>query len=466
MITLKTKFGDIQKSNLVFLIETSKELKKLEFLGLEKKIIQDIEKWLREKKNIKKVYFIGNTHFENLIVLIYKDTKKSLIDASWPMFETLPHNYTILSNKEANDEHLLTLWALTKYSFEDYKTEKQEKNIFFLTSSKQEKKCKKRLKTLECVLMARQLWSMPSSDLTPASFAKRIKNYKWKNTKIRILSSKEIEKKKLWLIHAVWKWSAHKPYMVILERIVDKKAPTYAIVWKGITFDSGWIQVKPDNSMYEMKWDMCWAAAVFATMKNIDRENLNVNIIACICLAENAISSTSYRPSDILTSYSGKTVDVIHTDAEWRLVLADGVSYISKNYRPDNIMTIATLTWACMVALWFRYAWIMGNDRKTINSLLKNSQSSYEKYHELPFDDYFREKCKSDVADLENLNRSIYAWATMWGAFISHFCLNDEKYTHLDIAWPALNWYEAYGVANKWMTWFWVESLSNFYTSL
>jgi leucyl aminopeptidase len=129
-------------------------------------------------------------------------------------------------------------------------------------------------------------------------------------------------------------------------------------------------------------------------------------------------------------------------------------------------MTIATLTGACMMALGFRYAWIMWNDRKTINTILRQSKDSYEKYYELPFDDYFREKCESEIADLENLNRGVYAGATMWGAFLSHFPLNEEKYTHLDIAGPALNSYEANGLMNKWMTWFGVESLSNYYLSL
>jgi len=463
MIQIKTKLWDIKESNLLFLAETISDLKKLDFLKLNSEIISDIKKYLRWNKNLKKTYFIWNKRFETLYVLVHRDRAKNLIDSFWNDFEKLPENFTIISNLTKNNEDLLNLWALRKYKFQDFKSQKKIQKIFFLTTKEDEASLKVRVSTLECIYMARDLWSMPSSELTPEYFAKKIKSHKWKNTKIKVLNNKDIDKKKLWLIQAVWKWSENKPHVVIMEKIVDKKAPTYALVWKGITFDSGWIQLKPENSMYEMKWDMCWAAAVFATMKNLDKEKLNVNIIACVCLAENAISSQSYRPSDILTSYSWKTVDVIHTDAEWRLVLADGVSYVSKNYRPTNIMTIATLTGACMVALWFRYGWVMGDDKETINSLIRNSKNSYEKYHKLPFDDYFKEKCKSDIADLENLNRWIYAGSTMGWAFISHFCMHDEKFTHLDIAWAALNSYEAYGVANKWMTGFWVESLSNFY---
>jgi leucyl aminopeptidase len=295
---------------------------------------------------------------------------------------------------------------------------------------------------------------------------KHVKSFKWRSTKVKILTPKDIEKKWLGLIEAVWKWSENKPYVVILEKIIDKKLPTYWLVWKWITFDSGWIQVKPWDHMYEMKGDMCWAATAYALMRDLDRTELKVNMVTCIMLAENAVSSSSYRPSDILKSYSWKTVDIIHTDAEWRLVLADGVSYLSKNYSIDNIMTIATLTGACMMALGYRYAAVMWDDRITINTLLKQSKKSYEKYCELPFDNYFIDKCKSEIADLENLNRWVYAWSTMWGAFLYHFLMNWEKYTHLDIAWTALNGYEAYGVANKWMTWFWVESLWEFFKSL
>jgi leucyl aminopeptidase len=275
------------------------------------------------------------------------------------------------------------------------------------------------------------------------------------------LDSKQIEKKWLQLIHNVWKGSSKKPYMVILEKITDKKLPTIWLVWKGITFDTGWIQVKPWDHMYEMKWDMCGAAWVFATMKELDKKDLNVNIVACLVLAENHISWDAYKPSDIIKSYSWKTVDIVHTDAEWRLVLADWISYISKNYKLDKIISMATLTWAVMMALWYRYAWIMWNDKSLIKDFINYSKNNFEKYVELPYDNYFIEKTKSSqVADLENLNRWVYAWSSMWAAFLSNFVLNNEKYTHLDIAWPAINSFEAYWLMNKWMTWFWVDSLS------
>lgn len=310
------------------------------------------------------------------------------------------------------------------------------------------------------------MWSKPANDLYPETFAKIIKETKFKNTKVKIFDSKKIEKLGLGLLHNVWKGSSKKPYMVIMERIVDKKLPTIWLVWKGITFDTWWIQVKPWDHMYEMKWDMCWAAATFATMKELDNAELNVNIIACVVLAENHINGDAYKPSDIIKSYSWKTIDIIHTDAEWRLVLADWISYISDKYKLDKVISIATLTWACMMALWFRYAWIMWSDDDLIDKFLDYSKNNVEKYNRLPYDDYFIEKTKSEIADFENLNRWVYAWSTMWAAFLSNFLLNWEKYTHLDIAWTALNSLEAYAYVNKWMTGFWVDSLSTIFKKL
>ena len=136
------------------------------------------------------------------------------------------------------------------------------------------------------------------------------------------------------------------------------------------------------------------------------------------------------------------------------------MAYLSKNYKLDKLISVATLTWACMVALGFRYAWIMWNDKEFINKFLDYSETNFEKYNKLPFDDYFVEKTKSEIADLENLNVWVKAWSTMWAAFLANFCLNNEKYTHIDIAWTALNSYEPYWYANKWMTWFWVDSIS------
>ena len=463
MTEIKTTPSWIKKSNLVYLLENNSDLKKINFLKLDKKVLNKIESVVKEAKSKKLDFFLWEKDFENLHILFFsKKDKKNLRVFLWK--QKLPKNLSLIANTKLNTEILVETYLLSSYKFQKYKSEKKENKTYMITSKNDKKDLEKKLKTIENVFLARDLAETPSNDLTPEVFTKIIQKTKFKNTKVKILTPKDIQKKWLNLLWAVWKWSVNKPYMVILERIVDKKAPTYGFIWKWIVFDTGWIQVKPEGHMYEMKWDMCWASTAFATMKELDDKNLNVNIIVCLCLAENHISGESFKPSDIFTSYSWKTVDIGHTDAEWRLVLADGISYISKKYKTNNIITIATLTWACIHALGYRYAGIMWDDEKTISSLLKNSTP--EMYWRLPFDDYFVEKTKSEVADLENINRWVKAWSTMWWAFLYNFLMNKEKFTHIDIAGPAMNSNEAWWIMNKWMTGFWVMSLSKFFEEL
>jgi len=468
MIKIKTKLREIVNSNLVFLIEKKADLKLIESLKLDKKIKEKIEKVIKKWNNEINTFFLWLKNFENLYIIFYNKNKdKTLIEFLWEELPKLPNNLTLLSNTDKNIKELIDTTILSRYKFNKYKSEFKEEKINILINNNTQKLVKNRLKTLDNIILARNLWETPSSDLFPESFSKIIKKTKFKKIKVKILNSKQIEKKWLHLLHNVWKGSSKWAYMVILERIIDKKLPTVWIVWKWITFDTWWIQVKPGDHMYEMKWDMCWAASVFATMKELDNKNLNVNIIACLVLAENHISGNSYKPSDIIKSYSWKTVDIIHTDAEWRLVMADGISYISKNYNLDRIISIATLTGAVLFGLWYRHAGIMWSDKKLIKAFIDYSSKNFEKYVELPYDNYLINKTKaSEIADVENLNKWAYAWSSMWAAFLSNFILNKELYTHLDIAWTAINSYEPYGLMNKWMTWFWVDSLSEILANL
>jgi leucyl aminopeptidase len=492
MIKIEKTLKKIKESNLIYLIEKKSDLKLFKELNLvviynNKAILNKIENTFNEWKNTHLDFFIWDNTFENITVIFYlDDSLKTLLEYSSDVFRNYKNNnFTIHSKNNDSLLKMIDMSVLVRYKYNDYKTDKESKKkddilvlvtedninkIITLWKNKAKKDIKikdlytllvSRIKTLENIIIARDLWSMPSNELFPESFSAIVKKTKFKNTKVKIFDYKKIQKLGLWLIEAVGKWSIHKPNMVVLERIIDKKLPTIWLVWKWITFDTGWIQVKPWDHMYEMKWDMCGAAQVFSIMKELDEKNLKVNIVASLVLAENHISSEAYKPSDIIKSYSGNTVDIVHTDAEWRLVLADWISYISKNYKLEKIISIATLTWACMVALGFRYAWIMWTDDKLISSFLKYSDKNFEKYNRLPFDKYFVEKTKSEIADFENLNRWVYAWSTMWAAFLSNFLLNNEKYTHIDIAWTALNSFEPYWLSNKWMTWFWVDSISS-----
>jgi len=467
MLKILKNIKDISNSNLVYFIEKERDIEKIQFLNLNENILNKINKIIKKEKSIMEDFFIWDYNIEKIFILFYfKKDKKDLLYFLWEHFPELPNNITILSNNDKNILTLLDSCLLSRYKFQNYKTEKKKDEIFIITDDLNKKKIETRVETIKNIILSRDLAETPANDLTPEAFVKIIEKTNFKNTKVRILTPEDIKKEWLNLLWAVWKWSINKPYMVILERIIDKKAPTYGFIWKGLVFDTGWIQVKPDTSMYEMKWDMCWAATAFAIASELDDKKLDINIITCLVLAENHISGESFKPSDIFTSYSGKTVDIGHTDAEWRLVLADWISYISKNYKTDHIISIATLTWAVVAALWYRHAWIMWTNDDLIEKLLDYSKNNFEMYSRLPFDNYFVEKTKSDIADLSNINRIMKAGSTMWAAFLYNFLMNNETYTHIDIAWTAMNEMESYWLNPKWMTWFWVDSLSYIFRNL
>ncbi len=468
MTKIVKNVSDISSSHAVCIISSSSDIELLWVLKLDQNIAKKIRQEYKKKQDNCLYFFLGRKNFEGIYILItHKKDPKGFTEFLGKHFSKLPKNYTLFCLNSDIASTTLETCLLSRYSFQRFKSERDLDSVYVYAGKDIDKKIiQQSLEKVENISLARDLWETPSNELTPEAFAKLVKKTKFKNTKVRILSPKDIEKKWLGLIHAVGKGSENKPYMVILEKIQDKKLPSYGIVGKGITFDTGGIQVKPENFMYEMKGDMWGAAVTFALMKQLDSVDLGVNVVACLCLAENAISSTSYKPSDICTGYTGKTVEIIHTDAEGRLVLADGVSYISKNYTPKHMITIATLTWAVMVALGYRYAGVMGTDKNFIQKLLKYSKDHTEQYVELPFDDNFLEKTQSKIADFKNLDRTVHAGSSMWGAFLYNFLENKEEYTHIDIAGTYLNGGDPYGKMPSGATWFGVESLSDIFQSL
>ena len=468
MIHFSSEDSKISYKNIACYIDGISNIKILDFLELSDAILNCVKKSLNNKKKKSELleFFIWWKKCEKLYIFInHEKTYEAKTLFLWKHFPKLPDELCLVAKTLEEKRLLLEVCQLSRYEFQEYKTKKKNRKTEILCSDEEKKDLQDLEKTLENIVLARDLGQTPASDLTPEIFADIVKKTKFKNIKVKVLKYKDIQKQWLWLIEWVGKWSDNKPCLVILEHIVDKKSPIQGIVWKGVTFDTWGNQIKPWDYMYDMKWDMWGAAVTFALMKELDRSGVKKNIVACLCLAENVVSSNAYKPSDILTSYCWKTVEIIHTDAEWRLVLADGISYLGKKYKTEKMMTIATLTWAVMVALGFRYAWVMGDDEQMIDRLLDYSKDNTEKYIRLPLDDHFMDKTKSDIADYKNLDRTVHAGSSMWGAFLKNFLQNDEAFTHLDIAGTYINEGEAYGKMPKWMTGFWVESLSNIFKS-
>lgn len=203
-----------------------------------------------------------------------------------------------------------------------------------------------------------------------------------------------------------------------------------------MTFDAGGIQIKPDKYMLDMKCDMAGAAGVLGVANYLDSlDMLPVNVIIGVGLVENMTGSAAFKPLDVYTAYNGVTVEIHHTDAEGRLVLADVMSYIEKNYKPEHIITIATLTGACIYALGNDIAGIMGDDESVISTLIDNT-SPYETLWRLPLQNSMKKALESEVADIKNLSDTEKAGSSVGGAFLSYF-QGEAKLTHLDIAGPA-----------------------------
>ncbi|MCX5636572.1 MAG: leucyl aminopeptidase, partial [Planctomycetota bacterium] len=236
-------------------------------------------------------------------------------------------------------------------------------------------------------------------------------------------------------ILAVGSGSQNKPRFIILKYSppspTAKSRPTVALVGKAITFDSGGISIKPAADMDEMKLDKTGGIAVMTTIKAAAEMRLPLNIFAIIPSAENLPSGTSYRPGDIITTFSGKTVEVLNTDAEGRMILCDALAYAVKQ-NCDIIIDIATLTGACRVALGKYMAGLMGNDQMLIKQLQRAAEDSGEKVWPMPSSDEYAQEMKSKIADLKNTG-SKWGGACTAAAFLKQF-IGDAKWAHLDIA--------------------------------
>ncbi|MDP8243081.1 MAG: leucyl aminopeptidase [Candidatus Hinthialibacter antarcticus] len=262
-----------------------------------------------------------------------------------------------------------------------------------------------------------------------------------KRCKIEVLNRAQLQAKGLGLHLAVNQGSNKDPKLIIVTYRGGKKTdPFTALVGKGLTFDTGGLNLKPTGSMEDMRYDMCGAAAVTGTLQNTLKLNLAVNAYFVFGVAENAIGSNSYKPGDVFKSYCGMTVEIGNTDAEGRLVLADANSYVAKNYKPDAIINIATLTGAVVIALGYEHTGLMSTDDKLANALLNAAQTTDDRAWRMPMYPELKEHVKSPIADIKNIGLKRTAGTVSAGEFLRQFAQHyDENlaWAHLDIAGTA-----------------------------
>lgn len=259
-----------------------------------------------------------------------------------------------------------------------------------------------------------------------------------KRCKIEVLNEIELQEKGFGLHLAVNQGSKKDPKLIIVTYQGGKEDdPYYALVGKGITFDTGGLNLKNTSGMVDMRLDMCGAATVVGTLQNTLKLNLKCNAYFVCGLAENAIGPRAYKPGDVLTSYCGKTVEILNTDAEGRLVMADANSYMAKNYKPEAIINIATLTGAVVIALGFEHTGLMSSDKTLEQRLLDAATKTDDRAWPLPIYSELEEHVKSQVADIKNTGQPKCAGTISAGEFLRQFAQfesKDQKWAHLDIA--------------------------------
>ena len=292
------------------------------------------------------------------------------------------------------------------------------------------------------VFTARDLVNAPPNELYPESYAKFIQSeLKPLGVSVEIIDEKKMARLGMEAILAVGKGSERQPRMVVMKwngAAKNSKDKPMALVGKGVTFDTGGISLKPGAGMDEMKMDMGGSAAVIGTMKAIALNKVKKDVVAIVGLAENMPSHNAYRPGDIIGSLSGKTIEVLNTDAEGRLVLADCLTHIQQKFKPRAIIDLATLTGAMMVALGHEYCGTFVNDNELWKGMEAASTTTGEKLWRMPLDEVFKKDMVSNVADLQNLGKSgRYAGACTAAGFLEHFINNGTPWAHMDIAGTA-----------------------------
>lgn len=317
------------------------------------------------------------------------------------------------------------------------------KIAFHFEDKKLEDKGKEGITKAEAIIpeliAARYVAHLPANYFTPDDFVSRAKEIARKyKLSVKVWDDPQLKKEGFGGILAVSRGSELNGKMIVLEYKPPKAKKKFAIVGKGITFDTGGISLKPSGEMHEMKYDMCGAAATIHAIGAIAALKKPIHVIAAIGVAENMPDGKAIKPGDVYTAYNGMTVEVQNTDAEGRLVLGDVLSYISKTYKPDYMVDLATLTGAVIIALGHEAAGYMTNSDKLVDAIETASHSSGDRVWRLPLWEEYGEDFKSDIADIKNITGGGKGAGTASaGMYLSKFVEGNVPWAHIDIAGAA-----------------------------
>ena len=335
---------------------------------------------------------------------------------------------------------------LKSYKFNKYKSKNQTKPISINVVGNKNKpslQAQLKFKALEeGTFYARNLVSEPGNILHPDEYAKRLINLKKTGLKINIYDEKKLKKLGMNALLGVGQGSIRGSYLVTMEwNGLKNNSKPLAFVGKGVCFDTGGYSLKPAKFMEDMTYDMAGSATVVGLMKNLALRKAKVNAVGVVGLVENMVSGNAQRPGDIVKSYSGKTIEILNTDAEGRLVLADALTFTEEKFKPKFIIDLATLTGAIIVSLGSEYAGLFSNDDQLSKQIYNAGEKVNEKVWRMPLHKNYDKLMNSKNADVQNINYVGGAGSTTAAQFLQRFILNKTPWAHLDIAGMAFSKY-------------------------
>ncbi len=443
-------------SNLVLFADDKFNIKSLKkyLSNTEFSYISDLLKTSDLKKNI----FVFEVSSKKKIVLISIKNNSKISDVESLGAELYNRiNYGKNSEYSLNSDsivskqknflgHFLHGLKLKSYKFNKYKTKKETRLISFnIIGNKNKPSSQNQIKFKaleEGTFYARDLVSEPGNILHPDEYAKRLNSLRKDGLKVKIYNEKQLKKLGMNALLGVGKGSIRGSYLVTMEwNGARNNSKPLAFVGKGVTFDTGGYSLKPARFMEDMTYDMAGSAAVVGLMKSLALRKAKINAVGVVGLVENMVSGNAQRPGDIVKSYSGKTIEVLNTDAEGRLVLADALTFTEKKFKPKIIVDLATLTGAIIVCLGSEYAGLFSNDDKLSKQISTAGENVQEKLWRMPLHKNYDKLMNSKNADVQNINYVGGAGSTTAAQFLQRFILNKTPWAHLDIAGMAFSKY-------------------------
>ena len=449
MISLKyfDKFTS-QNNNLVIFITKLTELRTISLpfvLNIDLNN-QSLLASLNKKKYLELFHLNNNPkiHYKIIVKLIDNDVNSSLSVGHHinNLFDyNKDKNITFLFSKSIEKKNLISniifYYQIRSYTFDRYKTKQKNipENLFVKKIGKKiTSKIKYDTNLIKSINYTKDLISEPANILNPVTYAEKCKKIKIKGLKIKILKLDQLNKIGMEALTAVSKGSIIEPRVVIFEWNLKRNIKPIVLVGKGVTFDSGGISLKPSSGMEEMIMDMGGSAVVVGSMMNAALNKSKKSLVGIIGLVENMPDGNAQRPGDIVKSLSGKTIEVLNTDAEGRLVLADLITYIQKQYYPFQIIDFATLTGAIMIALGTHKAGLFSNNDKLANKIEEAGNLTGEFVWRLPLGDEYDLEIDSNRADMKNIGSTRFGGSIQAAQFIKRFINNNIPWAHLDIA--------------------------------